>query len=162
MTVSPKSVASVSLDKEEVELEAGQSFTLTATVLPADAGNKRLAWSSSDATVATVGDDGLVTTLKAGEATITATTTDGTELSATCRVTVVLSTGIDTAHRPGLSVSTTGKKIIVSGADAGTLVRVYAVDGRLLNSGTNTVIRVPVSGVYIVEAGGRRYKVSVK
>ncbi|MBP3624605.1 MAG: Ig-like domain-containing protein, partial [Peptococcaceae bacterium] len=58
--------------------------TLTATVLPENATNKTVTWTSSDETVATVAD-GVVTALKAGNVTITATA-DGK--SATCEVTV--------------------------------------------------------------------------
>ena len=61
--------------------------TLTATVTPADATNKNVAWSSSDTAVATVDDDGVVTALTAGTATITATTEDGS-FTDTCEITV--------------------------------------------------------------------------
>ena len=87
ITVKPILVSSVTLDKQTAEVLRGESVTLTATVLPADADNTTLVWTSSDETVATV-QDGVVTTLKAGEAVIIATTTDGTDLSASCTVTV--------------------------------------------------------------------------
>lgn len=61
--------------------------TLTATVAPADATNKNVAWSSSDTAVATVDDDGVVTALTIGTATITATTEDGS-FTDTCEITV--------------------------------------------------------------------------
>ena len=83
----PLWVSSVTLDKQNVEVVRGETVTLTATVAPEDADNKTLVWSSSDETVATVAD-GVVTTLKAGEAVITATATDGSNLSAACMVTV--------------------------------------------------------------------------
>ena len=70
------------------ELNATQ--TLTATVSPANALNKSVTWTSSDANVATVDDSGLVTAKDYGTATITATTADGTNLSAMCEVTVLV------------------------------------------------------------------------
>ncbi len=155
-------VTSVTLGKTEAKIEQRQTLSLTATVSPEDARNKELSWSSSDETVATVSTDGIVTAVKAGEATITATTTDGTELSAACKVTVINSTGIDMTYKNSLNVSTADKKIIVSGADDGTLIKVYGINGQLLSSGTNAVIPVSVSGVYIVEIEGLRYKIGVK
>lgn len=78
-------VTSVTLNKSELSLAVAANETLTATVLPADATNPAVTWSSSDNEVATVDDDGKVVGVKAGEATITAAA-DGK--SATCAVTV--------------------------------------------------------------------------
>ena len=80
-------VTGVKLNKNETTILVGGSETLTATITPADATNQNVAWTSSDATVATVDDNGKVTAVKAGEATVTVTTEDGGK-TATCRVTV--------------------------------------------------------------------------
>ena len=80
-------VASVSLDKTELELVIGETSTLSATVLPNNATNKMVSWSSSNESVATVSSDGLVTGVAAGSAIITVTTSDGGK-TATCNVTV--------------------------------------------------------------------------
>ena len=82
-----KSVTSVSLDKTTAELTVGETLKLTATVSPSDAANKSVTWSSSDASVATVDANGNVKGVKAGTATITVTTADGSK-TATCAVTV--------------------------------------------------------------------------
>ena len=58
-------------------LEIDSTYQLTAHVAPSDAGDLRVSWSSSDETVATVDEDGLITVLSEGETTITATTSDG-------------------------------------------------------------------------------------
>lgn len=76
----------VTLNKETLELEAGQKETLTATVLPADATDKAVTWTSGDPTVAEVDASGTVTAKTAGRALITATTANG--VKATCTVTV--------------------------------------------------------------------------
>ena len=80
-------VESLTLDKEELELEVGKKSTLTATVLPGNATNPAIVWSSSDETVATV-SNGLVMALAVGTTTVTVATTDGSELTASCAVTV--------------------------------------------------------------------------
>ena len=77
-------VSSVQLNKTSLELVEGESETLTATVKPDDADDKTVTWSSSNASVATV-DNGKVTALKEGSATITAKAGDKT---ATCAVVV--------------------------------------------------------------------------
>ena len=79
-------VTGVSLDKATLSLEAGNSGTLVATVSPADAAIRTVTWSTDAPAVATV-EDGVVTALSAGTATITVTTTDG-GFTDICTVTV--------------------------------------------------------------------------
>ena len=79
-------VTSVSLSKSSATLTEGESLTLTATVNPSNATNKNVGWKSSNTSVATV-SNGKVTAVKAGSATITVTTEDGSK-TATCEVTV--------------------------------------------------------------------------
>ncbi|MCC8067339.1 MAG: Ig-like domain-containing protein [Clostridiales bacterium] len=81
-------VTSVTLGKSSLELTAGDTYTVSASVLPTDATDPSLAWTSSDTGVATVDGNGKITAVGKGTATITATTQDGTELSSACSVTV--------------------------------------------------------------------------
>ena len=85
------SVSGVSLNKTSLNLTEGGSETLTATVTPDNATNKAISWKSSDTGVATVDNSGKVTAVKAGSATITVTTSDGSK-TATCSVTVTAKT----------------------------------------------------------------------
>ena len=80
------SVTSVTLNKPSTTLEIGSSETLTATITPSDATNKAVTWTSSDEAVATV-ENGVVTAVGEGTATITVTTEDSGK-TATCVVTV--------------------------------------------------------------------------
>jgi len=83
----PVPVASVSLNKTKTNIIPVGEETLVATVLPADADNKTVTWSSDKTSVATVDTNGKVTGVAAGTATITVKTTDGNK-TATCTVTV--------------------------------------------------------------------------
>jgi uncharacterized protein (TIGR02145 family) len=79
-------VRGVTLDKPTLALVVGGTDTLKATVVPDNATNKAVTWSSSAPDVATV-SGGVVTAVAAGTATITVTTEDGSK-TATCAVTV--------------------------------------------------------------------------
>lgn len=84
VTVAPKEVAGITLDKTSAVLKKGETLKLTATVTPDDATDKTVTWKSSNTEVATVAD-GVVTAVAAGSATITASA--GSK-SATCEVLV--------------------------------------------------------------------------
>ena len=89
----------ISLDKEEVLIEeAGATVQLVATVLPEEATDKTVTWTSSDEDVATVDENGVVTAVSGGMTTITATTAEG--FSATCKVTVKSFPWISTPEAP--------------------------------------------------------------
>lgn len=77
-------IESLSLDKTNLSLSIGETAQLTATVKPDNATDKNVSWTSSDETVAKV-DDGKVTAVKSGKATIIAKCGDKT---AECEVTV--------------------------------------------------------------------------
>ena len=80
-------VESVSLNKTTLEMHIGDKEELVASVLPANADDKTLTWSSSNAEVVSV-ENGKITALKAGEAKITVTSVDGNK-TATCAVNVL-------------------------------------------------------------------------
>ncbi len=82
-------VTGISLDLSDTNISMGESLQLTATVIPEDALNKTVHWTSSDTAVATVDENGLVTAVALGTAVITATTDDG-GYTDTCMITVVI------------------------------------------------------------------------
>ena len=79
-------VTNITLSSESISLVEGDNETLTATVSPSNATNKKVIWTSTDGSIASV-DNGKVTALKPGKTTIKATSDDGGK-TATCQVTV--------------------------------------------------------------------------
>ena len=80
-------VTSFSISKTEAKCLPGSVFTLNCTILPWNLTDKTVTWTTSDASVATV-EDGKVTAVGLGNATITATTNAAPNATATCEVTV--------------------------------------------------------------------------
>ena len=76
----------ITLPEAEATVFSGRSIRLTAALEPANTTNRRVTYSTSDKTVATVNGNGVVVGRKGGQATITATTSNG--LTASCLVTV--------------------------------------------------------------------------
>ena len=115
-------VTGVELDKTAEEMQVGSQLTLVATVLPEDAENKNVTWSTSDSTIATVAD-GVVSAIAVGTATITVTTEDGA-FTATCTVEVkpivvsVTSVALDKAELELLEGETATLVATVLPADA--------------------------------------------
>lgn len=86
-TSPEKKPNSISVFPQELKLKTGEQYQLLAEVLPADADNRDVVWSSSDETVAKPDSNGMVSALNTGTAVITATT-EVNRLKAYCTVTV--------------------------------------------------------------------------
>ena len=87
-------VNNISISDSTLQLFVGKSATLQLSCEPADACIQACYWASSDPSVAVVDQNGTVSALAAGTATITATTTDGTNLSASCQVNISYEYGL--------------------------------------------------------------------
>lgn len=83
-------VTGVSLDKEEAVIKKGKGIQLNASVMPENAENKNIVWTSDNTKVATVDDKGFVTGKATGIANITASTADG-QFTANCKAFVTSS-----------------------------------------------------------------------
>lgn len=82
-------VNQITLSASKTTLNIGESVQITATVRPTNAKNKVLKWSTSNSSVATVDQKGVVTARGAGSVTITATSTDGSNISKSISFTVI-------------------------------------------------------------------------
>ena len=85
----PIKVTRITLDSTAETIEVGDGVTLAETVMPEDALNDDVSWSSSNSKVATVNQDGDVSGIAPGKAVITVTAKDGSGVSARCTITVV-------------------------------------------------------------------------
>lgn len=87
VTVNKKTIPieTITLNKTEITLKSGQTFQLTASITPADATDKTIDWSTSNATFGIVDTNGIVKALKEGSVIIVATSRDG-NTSASCTV----------------------------------------------------------------------------
>lgn len=88
ISVIPTPVTSVSLDRKELNLNAGDTYMLITYISPSDATNKNLIWESSNSNVASISSNGLINALATGQAIIQASATDGSNKYATCIVNV--------------------------------------------------------------------------
>ena len=140
---------SISLNKSSATLYLNQTVQLTATVSPSNATDKSVVWSSSDNSIATVTSTGLVTAIAPGNATIKATTADGSNLSATCVITVkayVTSLTIEPSEITILE----GDTIILTP----TILPTYATNQNLTWSSSNTSVASVNNGEVIARSGG--------
>lgn len=103
ITVFAKTIAvtGISLSEDYLFLTKGQSYTIKATVAPDNATNKTVQWTTSDASVATVDQNGTVNAISSGDATITASAGDK---SATCAVSVIIPVTSITLNKTSLTL----------------------------------------------------------
>lgn len=134
----PIAVTGVAVTPTTVTVKIGASASLSATISPANAGNKSVAWSSNSTGVATVNANGVVTGVAAGTAIVTATTADGGR-TASATVTVAAqanstiaaaSTSFDknTAKQTDLAVTMTLNGNALNGIRNGIAALVYGND----------------------------------
>ena len=141
---STVAVSGVTLNKGTTTILVGGSETLTYTVAPTNATNQAVTWSTSDSTVATV-NNGVVSGVKAGTATITVTSNADNAKKAQCTVTVSAATSINyITGDQGVTgnVTRTGSSVTISG----TATTLSEVSIKVIRP-DNTIMYVDVVGV---------------
>ena len=83
-----KPVTGITLNRTSLELTQNDKFQMEATVIPDNADNKTITWSTTEPTVATISSSGLVTCVGTGNCTIVATANDGSGVRAECSLLV--------------------------------------------------------------------------
>ena len=137
-----RAVSEVTLDKTDLPLFVGNTDTLTATVKPEDAANKALTWTSSDDKIATVDQTGKVTAVAPGTATITAAATDGSGVTATCKVTVTAKTYVLSCNVSAINFGNVYPGYTQPGAQTFTLTNTgnQTLTGLTVSSANNFVV----------------------
>jgi uncharacterized protein YjdB len=114
-------VTGVMISAAELTLAAGETESLTALVLPDNAAEKSVTWSSNTSAVATVSEAGVVTAVAEGEAVITVTTVgkkaDGSAATAVCAVTVSNTRPLHWTFQTNPEGWTEGSTLAVPGTD---------------------------------------------
>ena len=130
VTIGGSSVAvtGVELNKDELALELDGEESLVATVLPTNATNKGVTWSSTDETVATVDENGKVTAVGVGNATIIVTTADGSKTDS-CKVAVSKKTQTITAANQTVCIGSSLNIAASTNAASDGATLTYAIAG---------------------------------
>lgn len=142
----------VKLNRNTGWVYAGYSGTLTPTVYPADATDKRVVWTSSDRSIATVDQNGRVTGVKPGTAVITCTTNYGSYKSS-CTITV----------KPVVKVTSVSLNVTSGSMYAGTYYQFKptvnpanaSVKTLIWSSSDTSVVKVSSSGLILAVKPGR-------
>ncbi len=130
-------VTDVTLNRKALSMtETGQTRTLMATVLPENADNQNVTWSSNNPAVATV-ENGVVTAVGEGMATITVTTEDGS-FTSECTVTVAIDYGTVTIEN--MFVALTRSKMIVPTFSKEAQKLTYTFEGDAISINEDGVI----------------------
>lgn len=113
ITVNPTKLEGISFDQAEKTVKEGESFVLTPVFTPENASNKKVIWTSSNQSIATVDQEGKVSTHSFGECIIKAISEDG-GFEAICKV-IVLEPTIEEAIKVNIYGSYTSFNGFVTG-----------------------------------------------
>ena len=147
---SEKSIKKIVLDKNEISIYIKDKNIITPSIMPDDAKDKTIIWTSSDEGVATVDEDGIIRAVNDGETTITASSKDG-KVSATCLVKVF----VREVKKIELSKSDLSLKIGEKGKITAKVLPSNATYPKLIfKSSDESIIKVDSSGNYQSIKGG--------
>lgn len=160
-----KYATSITLSEHYIKLGVGESFALSAEIKPIDATSKEVMWSSSDESVVTVSEDGLITAKDEGQAVVEVHTRYYPWLSDECKVSVDKYSGIETISIDDTKIQVLGHSIIINDVIKDTPISLFTLDGQIIHSteAVSPTVRIEVvsSGIYIVKIGKFAIKVSI-
>lgn len=156
-----ESVDELSFPVEDLTLIQNAIFYLTPTITPEDASIKELVWESSDSSIVEVSSDGMLTSgNKVGEAVVSATTMDGSNLTASVTVKVVEDLVVEAIQIDNATPITVRSGVVyISGKSPEEFVNVYDVQGRRILTTTESTFNLNSKGVYVLKVAGKSCKI---
>ena len=155
-------IVEIQFEEPAATVGIGETKQLVVTYNPENASNKTLSWTSAKPAVAIVDTEGVVTGVSEGKTIITAKTTDGSNLSINCVLTVTKSTGIGSITIGDVKIVIKNHHLTVEGLADDDVITVVNAIGFTVYHGTNHEVDLNASGVYIIKVKGKTLKVSIK
>ncbi len=155
-------IVEIKFEESPVTIVLGESKKLNVLFNPVNASNKTLQWKSVNSDVASVDKDGNVLGVSAGKSIIQAKTTDGSNLTINCVVTVIPSTGISNITMGEVKLIVNNRHLKVEGLADHEVIQVVNSIGFTVYRGTDHEVDLNASGIYIVKMRGKTVKFNVK
>lgn len=155
-------IVGIKFEESPVTISMGDTKKLNVIFNPVDATNKQLEWKSTKTSVVDVDQDGNIIGVSEGKAIITAKTTDGSNLTINCVVTVVPATGINDITIGNVKLIVENRRLKVEGLAENDIIQVVDFAGSTIYRGTDNEVYLNTSGVYIVKVKGKTMKIHVK
>ena len=155
-------IVDIKFEESPVTIHTGENKKLNVLFNPIDATNKQLEWKTTRASVVDVDQDGNIVGMGVGKAIITAKTTDGSNLSINCVVTVVPPTDISYITIGNVKLMVDNRRLKVEGLADKDIIQVVDYGGTTIYCGTDREVYLNTAGVYIVKVKGKTLKIFVK
>lgn len=155
-------IVEIKFEESPVTIVLGESKKLNVLFNPVNASNKTLQWKSVNSDVASVDKDGNVLGVSAGKSIIQAKTTDGSNLTINCVVTVIPSTGISNITMGEVKLIVNNRHLKVEELADHEVIQVVNSIGFTVYRGTEHEVDLNASGIYIVKMRGKTIKFNVK
>ena len=166
ITVKDQLMTSLAFETEKQTIEEGEGIQLATIILPENTTDKRVRWTTSDYTIATVTSFGYVKAISQGDVTINAISQDGTNISASCEVTVKEAPSGIEKNVNSYSIYHINNELVIDNF-SGYTFRVYSVRGDLLKelNVTEEHTCFPLdfaTGVYIIKGNNGTNDIATK
>ena len=155
-------IVGIKFEESPVTISMGETKKLNVIFNPVDATNKQLEWKSTKTSVVDVDQEGNIIGVSEGKAIITAKTTDGSNLTINCVVTVVPATGINDITIGNVKLIVENRRLKIEGLAENDIIQVVDYAGSTIYRGTDHEVYLNTSGVYIVKVKGKTMKIHVK
>ncbi len=155
-------IVGIKFEESPVTIGMGETKTLKVVFTPENASNKQLAWTSAKPSVVKVDQEGNILGVSEGKSIVSAKTTDGSNLTINCVVTVTRISGVGDVATDDVKFVVNKRRLTVEGLADGDVVKVVNALGFTVYEGTAHEVDLRAAGVYIVKAKGKTAKILVR